>query len=1232
MGIVIAGSFVHLHTHSEYSLLDGLSRVSELVSRAKELGMPAIALTDHGALYGAVDFYVAANQAGIKPILGVETYVARTNRFERDPRLEGHGKPFHLVLLAKDFTGYRNLVSLVTTAHLDGYYYRPRMDKEILRQHSQGLIALSACLQGELARAIQDEGIDAACKVALEHQEIFGVGNYFLELMQHQVPEQQAVLEGVREVARRTGIPLVVSNDIHYVHAEDAEAQDVMVCIQSGKTIDTQDRLKMIDHPELYLKSAEQMAELFPDDREALANTVRIAEMIDIKLPLGELQLPAFAVPAGTTPDEHLRRMAETGVRAKYGDITPELRERLDKELSVIGKLGYSGYILIVQDFIRYARENGILTAVRGSAGGSLVNYAIDLTDIDPIRYGLIFDRFLNLERYTLPDIDVDFMDNRRDEVIAYVTEKYGADRVAQIGTFNTMLARAAVRDVARVLGMPYGEADRVAKAIPFGVTLEDSRRNFAELRDLEREPHVERLLDLAEKVEGLVRSTGTHAAGVVITAEPLSQLVPLERSKGTSAIQTQYEDKSLEKLGLLKFDFLGLSNLTILDEALKLIKTSRGIDIDRERIPLDDQKTFELLGSGETTGMFQLESAGMRRHIRDLKPDRVEDVMAMVALFRPGPMDYIPSYIRRKHGQEAVTFAHPLLEPVLRKTYGVMVYQEDVMAVTQALAGFTLSQADVLCFAIRKKIREKLDAQKMKFVEGCLRNGVHADVIELVWKDFEPFARYGFNRAHAAIYGVIAYHTAYLKANYTLEYMTAVLSSDMGNSERIAIAVAECRRMGIAVLPPDVNESEFGFTITPKGIRFGLGAVKNVGEGAVEGIIEARRSGGRYRSLDDFCGRIDLQRCNKRVLESLIRCGALDAFGPRAVQLKHLDLALATAQREQRDRESGQVGLFASLGMGDEIVAQPLPTGPEAPKRELLGWEKELLGIYLSEHPLQQMAERLGEVVPPVTYLAALKEVDDDLIVVACVVTSARKHITKEKKLMMFAQVEDLTGATEVTVFPRTYEATASLWNADEILLVLARVEQRDEAPKLLCEHAVRFDDAGIAEIRRVADERRQSLAKRAKFMRPTNGSGGNGGGSGVLPAVGGSPRPAYSPAPISKGTSSAVPPAQRRSSESPPPLSPSSPPPTAISSAPELVIRFREALDYERSVAIFQRIQQVLKGHAGSSVVILELPRAAGGVRRVPTSFRARPSRELAEAVASEVGGDVVEVVLPR
>src|SRR2546430_10131637 len=778
----------------------------------------------------------------------------------------------------------------------------------------------------------------------------------------------------------------------------------------------------MIDHPELYMRSAAQMAEFFPNGLEALENAVRIAEKIDLRLPLGELRLPHFEVPAGKTPEEQLRALAETGAVAKYGALTPELRERIDKELAVIAKTGYTGYILIVQDFIRFAHERGILTAVRGSAGGSLVNYAIGLTDIDPLRYGLIFERFLNLERFTPPDIDVDFMDARRDEVIAYVTQKYGTDRVAQIGTFNTMLARAAVRDVARVLGMPYGEADRVAKTIPFGVELTESRRMVGELQALEQEPHVARLLDLAEKVEGLVRSTGTHAAGVVINREPLTQLVPLERSKGNvNAIQTEYEDKQLEKIGMLKFDFPGLGNLTILDQALRLIERHRGVRIRREDIPLDDKKTFDLLGSGETTGMFQLESAGMRRHIRDLKPDRVEDVMAMVALFRPGPMDYIPTYIKRKHGEEPVTYAHPTLEPVLRSTYGVMVYQEDVMAVTQALAGFTLAEADVLCYAVRKKIREKLDGQKVKFVAGAIRNGVHADVIEAVWKDFEPFARYGFNRAHAAIYGIIAYHTAYLKANYTTEYMTAVLSAEMGTPDRIAIAVAECRRMGLAVLPPDVNESELDFAFTPKGIRFGLGAVKNVGEGAVEGLIDARRAAGPFRSLDDLCGRIDLQRANKRVVESLIKSGACHGFGPRLWPLDRLDPGLETAQREQRDRESGQVGLFADFGFGAQLdtkfVPSPNSQQRDAPRKEMLAWEKELLGIYLSEHPLNALAPRMKEVVT--VDLAGLGEAQDDLLTIACVVTNARKHITKNKQLMMFAQVEDLTGSVEVTVFP---------------------------------------------------------------------------------------------------------------------------------------------------------------------------------------------------------------------
>ena len=1228
MGQVIAKNFVHLHTHSEYSLLDGLSRLSDLVARAKALDMPALALTDHGALYGAIDFYTLCRDAGIKPIIGVETYIARNNRFDRDPRSEGHGKPWHLILLAKDFVGYQNLVALVTAAHLEGYYYRPRMDKDLLRERSQGLIALSACLQGELARAITDEGIDAACAVALEHQGIFGEGNYFLELMSHGIPEQERVNEGVREVSRRTGVPLVVTNDIHYVHADDAEAQDAMVCIQSGKTIDSPDRLKMIDNPELFMRTAAQMSELFPNDEEALQNTVRIAEKVDLKLPLGELRLPHFEVPAGKTPEEQLRTLAEAGLVEKYGAITPELRERVDKELAVIAKTGYTGYILIVQDFIRFAHEQGILTAVRGSAGGSVVNYAIGMTDIDPLRYGLIFERFLNLERFTPPDIDVDFMGDRRDEVIQYVTQKYGADRVAQIGTFNTMLARAAVRDVARVLGMPYGEADRVAKTIPFGTTLTDSRRMSAELRDLEQEAHVQRLLDLAEKVEGLVRSTGTHAAGVVISREPITQLVPLERSKGNvNALQTQYEDKQLEKLGVLKFDFLGLGNLTILEHALRLIERQRGIKIRREDIPLDDKKTFELLGSGETTGMFQLESAGMRRYIRELKPDRVEDVMAMVALFRPGPMDYIPTYIRRKHGEEPVTYAHPTLEPVLKATYGVMVYQEDVMAVTQALAGFTLAEADVLCYAVRKKFRDKLDAQKVKFVSGAVRNGVHADVIEAVWKDFEPFARYGFNRAHAAIYGIIAYHTAYLKANYTTEYMTAVLSAEMGTPDRIAIAVAECRRMGLAVLPPDVNESELDFAYTPKGIRFGLGAVKNVGEGAVEGLIEARRAGGPFRSQDDFCERLDLQRANKRVIESLIKSGACDEFGPRLWQLDRLDQVLETAQRLQRDRESGQVGLFAELGMSGQLdvkfVASPNSRFVDAPK-EKLAWEKELLGIYLSAHPLNALAPRMKDVENLVA-LAELNEAGEDLVTIACVVTSARKHITKNKQLMMFAQVEDLTGSVEVTVFPRVYEATAPLWGADEILLVLARVEQREEDPKLLCEHAVRFDDAGIEEIKRVADERRQFLAKRAKFT-SRNGNGGAA-STAVQPGGGASLRRTYGPPGRDE---SVMDPAQRSSSEKP--LPPSTRDLSEMEEPPPLVIRFREVLDYERSIALFQKIQEVLKDHAGVSQVVLDLPRNGGGMRRVQTSFRAKPSRELAEAVAREVGGDVVEVVLPR
>ena len=1171
--------FVHLHCHSEYSLLDGLSRIKDMVHRAQELGMPAIALTDHGALYGAIDFYVASRAAGLKPIVGVETYVARRTRFDRDPKVDQ--KPFHLVLLAKNIEGYRNLVHMVSLAHLEGYWSRPRIDKDLLREHAAGLIGLSACLQGEVSVALRENDVERAVAAASEYEAILGKGNFFLELHNHGLPEEEPVREGLRQVAARTGVPLVVTNDFHYVHKEDAEAQDIMTCIQMGKTVDMPDRLRMIDNPELYLKTADDMAALFPDDREAVRNTVRIAAMTDLQLPLGDLRLPHFPMPTDQTPETYLRALADEGLRSRYREVTPELRQRLDYELDVIAKMGYAPYILIVQDFLRFARERGILTAVRGSAGGSLVNYCIQVTDVDPMRYGLIFDRFLNLARFTQPDIDVDFMDSRRDEVIQYVAEKYGTDHVAQIVTFNTMLARAAVRDVARVLALPYGFADRIAKTIPFGMTLSDARGAIVELQQVEQESgdaSATRVLDLAEKVEGLVRSTGTHAAGVVITREPLTELVPLERTKGSDSVQTQYEDKQLEKLGLLKFDFLGLANLTILDRAIKTIEATHGIAIDRASIPLDDARTFELLASGETTGLFQLESAGMRRYVKDLKPDRVEDVMALVALFRPGPMANIPAYIRRKHGQEPTTYAHPLLEPVLKGTYGVMVYQEDVMAVVQALAGFTLAEADVLCYAIRKKIKEKLDAQQEKFVAGARTRGVPDDVVRLVWEDFTPFARYGFNRAHAAIYGMIAYHTAYLKANYPVEYMTAVLSSDIGTPERIAIAVAECRRMGLEVHPPDVNRSGWDFTIEERAIRFGIGAVKNVGQQAAEAIVETRSSG-PYRSLEDLCGRVDLQRINKRVLESLIKCGAFDSLGDRSTQLARLENALATGQEDQKARESGQVSLF-DLAAEPALFASPPVT--ETPKKEALGWEKELLGIYLSEHPLQAVQQKLGEVVS--AYLGELGDAENDQVIVAGVVSYARKHITKTNKLMVFAQLEDLTGSVEVTVWPSVYEATATVWQADNIIVVLAKVEKGEDDVKLLADHAVVFSPTAAEEIRAYQ-------AERPRWRRGRWNANGNGNGNG-------SEAPAPEPLPAA-------------------------PPPSL-----ELQVRFLRALDYDESIAAFQKVQKVLQAHSGNARVVLVLPDARGGARRVPTAFRVQPSPELSAAIEAELGEGVLRI----
>ena len=814
-----------------------------------------------------------------------------------------------------------------------------------------------------------------------------------------------------------------------------------------------------------YLKSAAEMAALFPDQREALLNTRRIAEMCDLTLPLGETRIPHFPVPDGETPASWLRTECERGLVRRYGEVTPKLQERLDYELGVITSMGYAGYFLIVADFTRYARDQGIQTTCRGSAPGSIVTYTLGITPVDPIAYELPFERFLNPDRVTMPDIDVDFQDDRRDEVINYVSQKYGTDHVAQIITFGTMLARAAIRDVGRVLGHSYGDVDRIAKAVPnqLGIKLEEALEISPQLREqYDTDDGVKRVIEFAKQLEGVARNASTHAAGVVISREPLTELMPLQKATNSESLMTQYEMHAIDALGLLKFDFLGLSNLTILKNAVDTIQAQRGIAIDLDHIPLDDKVTFDLLASGETTGVFQLESAGMRRYVRDLQPTSVFDLAAMVALYRPGPMDNIPAYIRRKHGQEAVTYLHPLLEPFLNRTYGIFVYQEDIMAAAIALGGFTGPEADTLGYAIRKKKSSVLRAQKEKFVTQAAERGVPPQTIDAVFKAFEPFERYGFNKAHATCYGLIAYQTAYLKANYTVEYMTSVLSAFRSSEEKVAAAVAECRRLGIDVRPPDVHRSQVEFTVEGDAIRFGLLAIKNVGQGAIESIIAAREADGEFRSLTDFCTRIDLRLTNRKVLEALAKVGALNAFGHPAQILEGLDDAVGAGQATQRDRISGQTSLFDMGATDAAALERPLPPTPEAPSRERLRWEKELLGLYLSEHPMGEVADRVGDYVT--AYSGDLKSdetLDGQRLVLGGIVVGSRTVVTRARSTMAVVTLEDLQGAVEVVVFPKLYDQTAATWAEGSILLVAGRVDHRGEDVSLLADLVVPWDDA---------------------------------------------------------------------------------------------------------------------------------------------------------------------------
>jgi len=1048
--------FTHLHVHTEYSLLDGMSRIPQLVERAKQMGMDSLAITDHGVMYGAIQFYLAAREVGIKPIIGCEIYIAPNSRFSRDA---SDKQNFHLILLAKNQDGYHNLIQLTTKAHLEGFYYRPRVDKELLEQYHHGLIALSGCIAGEIAHLIRQGRHEEAKEAALWYKQTFG--DFYLEIMRHPTPEQEQINQGLISMSSELDIPLVATNDVHYVNQEDASAHDLLLCIGTNSSIYDEKRMKMAGDF-FYLKSPQEMAELFSDIPQAMQNTERIAEMCNLELEFGRLHLPEIELPEGKTADQFLADLCYQGLHQYYPHPTPEIEQRLAYELEVIKKTQFANYFLVVWDLISFAREQNILFGVRGSAAASIVLHCLGITAIDPIEHKLVFERFLNLERQEMPDIDLDFEDDRRDEVIVYVSRKYGPDHVAQIITFGTLGARAALRDVGRALGMPYSDVDRVARLVPFSpnMTLKRALEENGELRTIYHEDAIIRnLVDSAKRVEGIARHASTHAAGVVISQEPLTRYIPLQRASkgnGQEQVMTQFSMEDIAQIGLLKMDLLGLANLTILSRAKEIIYQNHGVEIDLRHISLDDAKTFALLSSGETAGVFQLEGAGMRRYIKELKPTTFSDIAAVVALYRPGPMEHIPTFIKAKHGLEPIRYPHPALANILEETYGVIVYQDQVLFIVQALAGYSLGQADIFRKAMGKKIPQVMQKERRNFITGAKKNGFSAEVADEVFALIEPFAGYAFNKAHSVSYALIAYQTAYLKANYPAEYITAFLITHAGQLEKVANAVAECRRLGISVLPPDINYSQASFSIekgedsTPA-IRFGLAAIKNVGTGAIEPIIVEQSKGGEFKSIEDLCRRADLRGVNKRVMESLIKVGALDSLGSRGTLLQSVDRILSLAQREQRLRESGQSTMFDLWG---EAMPAPLSSleleAADIPTREKLAWEKELMGVYLSEHPFSPFANKIdsGTLCGQID-----AELAGQTVSVAGMVASVRYLFTKDGRPFASAVLEDLDGRVEVMVWTKVYENTRDLWQEGNILLVEGKVRLRDDRVQLNCD-----------------------------------------------------------------------------------------------------------------------------------------------------------------------------------
>ncbi|MDZ4164974.1 MAG: DNA polymerase III subunit alpha [Smithellaceae bacterium] len=1054
--------FVHLHVHTQYSLLDGTNRLGDLFKKAKEFKMPALAITDHGNIFGAVDFYQSAYKYGVKPIIGCEVYLAPGSRTDKSAGQNESAK--HLILLVKNAIGFQNLIKLSSLGYLEGFYYRPRIDKEILSRYHEGLIALSACLHGEIPALLMRRDKEAARERAIQYREIFGEGNFYLELMVNGIPEQESVNEGLIELSRELSLPVVATNDCHYLARSDAEAHEVLLCIQTGKTMNDEDRLRF-STDQFYLRSPDEMKLLFKDIPEAIDNTIVIAEKCNLKIDTGKFYLPNYDPPDGITLEENLTALAQQGLQDLLPLISQTTKtfdqaayeERLRTELEIIKAMGFAGYFLIVSDFVNYARSKKIPVGPgRGSAAGSLVAYVLRITNIDPIRYGLFFERFLNPDRISMPDIDIDFCQEGREEVIKYVTEKYGQDRVAQIITFGKMQARAVIRDVGRALGIPYSEVDAIAKLIPnvLNITLDEALKMEPRLLEEERKnERIKKLLQLSRSLEGLIRHSSTHAAGVVISDVPLLERVPLSRSPKNEVV-TQYSMKDLQETGMTKFDFLGLKTLTVIKNAISYIREQHSRELVIDNIPLDDQKTFALLHRAETDGVFQLESSGMKDILVKMKPDTIEDIIAQISLYRPGPMKMVPEFIARKHGKTEVTYEVPILKEIISETYGVILYQEQVMQIASAIGGYSLADADNLRKVMSKKKTAEMEREKPKFLEGAKKKNIREDKAKKIWEQMETFAEYGFNKSHSTAYAVISYQTAYLKAHYPVEFMAALLTSERDNRDNIIKYINSAKEMGIAILPPDINESMSDFSISHQNIRFGLSAVKHVGAAAVEIIIASREEGGKFKSFTDFCRRVDLRKVNKRVLESLIKCGSFDLTGHKRSQLIIIyEEVLAQLQRRGKGNDWQGNLLDALDSTQDDVchdVSVTIPDIPEWDHKELLGYEKETLGFYVTGHPLMRFAERLP-FITNVDSSCIRERKDKETVSFAGMISGIREVTTKRKDKMAYATIEDMQGTIETIIFPDVYKKVYPILRQEEPLVILGTLDVGEEGMKVI-------------------------------------------------------------------------------------------------------------------------------------------------------------------------------------